>query len=299
MELAQVQQLQTPSAFPHPVSSIRLVETPSSWVLVTHALTYKIKRPIKTYFLDFSTLDLRKSCCERELALNQRTAKEVYLEVVPVVQTSSGLRFGGDGPVVDFSVKMMTLPAHQEMRTLLHKNQVTSSQIRKLGEEIAQFHQMATSISISAYDYASHLIPLIDEPRLQVGLLEREFSLGSRLERLLAVLHTLKPILFDCIDYNDEYRFIDPLLDLAFLVVELESLGRWDLASMLVESYGYHQTDPHLSLLLPFHKSLRANVFLILQARAFEETTDLPKRREGRNRIFSLFSLSESYLKGV
>ncbi|MDH3352815.1 MAG: hypothetical protein OEM51_14810, partial [Gammaproteobacteria bacterium] len=70
--------------YPHPVENVRLIETHISWVILTGHFAYKIKKPIKLEFLDFSSLALRKHFCDEELRLNRRWSPELYLDVVPI-----------------------------------------------------------------------------------------------------------------------------------------------------------------------------------------------------------------------
>ncbi|HZL93715.1 MAG TPA: hypothetical protein VFB99_08725, partial [Vicinamibacterales bacterium] len=100
-----VDALQDPRCYPHDVGEIRVVETHISWVFLTGELAYKIKKPVKLPFLDFSTLRRRRHFCEEELRLNRRLAPDLYLDVVPI-GGSTGAPQIGRTPAVEYAVRM-------------------------------------------------------------------------------------------------------------------------------------------------------------------------------------------------
>ena len=106
MDHSTLMQLIRPQAFPHPAGDIVLRETHISWVVLAGEYAYKIKKPVNFGFLDFSTLDLRHHYCEQELALNRRFAPALYLAVVEITSDQEGPRFEGEGPTVEYAVKM-------------------------------------------------------------------------------------------------------------------------------------------------------------------------------------------------
>ena len=86
-----------------------MVQTHASWVFIAPPFVYKVKKPVHFDFLDFSTLELRKEDCEREVSLNRRLAAGIYLGVVAIRETPGGLGFGDDGEVVEWAVRMREL----------------------------------------------------------------------------------------------------------------------------------------------------------------------------------------------
>jgi aminoglycoside phosphotransferase family enzyme/predicted kinase len=81
-----IDRLLTPEAFPHTVDRLQLMETHISWVILTGRYAYKIKKPVLFDFVDYSSLQLRRTNCNRELELNRRFAPEIYLDVVPIFE---------------------------------------------------------------------------------------------------------------------------------------------------------------------------------------------------------------------
>ncbi len=93
--------------FPHPVAGdVAVRETHISCVILAGDYAYKLKKPVKTPFLDYSSLELRKNACEEELRLGKRYANDLYLNVVPIVLESEQRVVDGDGPIVDYAVQM-------------------------------------------------------------------------------------------------------------------------------------------------------------------------------------------------
>src|SRR5207244_2672622 len=92
-----IEELTDPSAYPHPVAGLHLVQTHGSCVFLTGDFVYKVKKPVNFGFLDYSTPERRRECCEREVRLNRRLCPEVYLGVVPLGEHGGHLRVGGEG----------------------------------------------------------------------------------------------------------------------------------------------------------------------------------------------------------
>jgi len=99
--------LSHPAAYPHATGTIDVVETHISWIFLTGSLAYKIKKPLELGFLDFSTIEKRHHFCCEELRRNQKLCPEIYLSVVPVVQTEEAIMVDGEGEIIDYAVKMV------------------------------------------------------------------------------------------------------------------------------------------------------------------------------------------------
>ncbi len=125
-------------AYPHPAPAPRLIETHISWVILAGDYAYKLKKPLDLGFLDFSTLDKRHACCDAEIRLNRRLAPDTYLEVVPVTGTPEVPRMGGDGPALEWAVRMRAFPADA---TLDREAEVTPEQIDAIADRVARFHE--------------------------------------------------------------------------------------------------------------------------------------------------------------
>ncbi len=147
-----------PDAFPHPAPSPRLIETHISWVILAGDFAYKLKKPLDLGFLDFSTLDKRLACCEAEIRLNRRLAPEIYLGVVAVTGSPDAPRFEGDGPALEWAVKMRAFPADA---TLDREAEVTAEQIDAIADRVAAFHG---AIDVAPMDSAFGTPEMVSAP---------------------------------------------------------------------------------------------------------------------------------------
>jgi len=139
---ALIANLLQPDAYPHPVDGVRLIETHISWVLIAGDFAYKLKKPLDLGFLDFSTLEKRRHFCEEEIRLNRRLAPTLYLAVVAVTGSPAAPRIGGDGPVLEWAVRMRAFPPEA---TLDRASQLTAAQIDAIADAVARFHQSLPS----------------------------------------------------------------------------------------------------------------------------------------------------------
>jgi hypothetical protein len=273
-----------------------LIETHISWVVVCDCFVYKIKKPVQYSFLDFSTLEKRRYYCQRELELNKRFTDDIYLDVQPVRETPCRLFIGGEeGQIVDYAVKMRKLDREKQMDILLQNNKVTHSDILNLAEKIATFHkgtqiiyqkdvldvQMkfndleeernflqehlnsnSTSIINQAIDTSNAFIErnqCLLAKRLQAGLFRDGH--GDLHSRNIFLLPTPQP--FDCIEFNDDYRQIDVLNEVAFLCMDLDAFGRHDLSELFFNAYNtlfpVVKTEEDRKLFV-YYKSYRSNI---------------------------------------
>ena len=132
-----------PTAYPHPAADMRLIETHISWVLLAGEFAYKLKKPVDLGFLDFSTLARRKHFCEEELRLNRRLAPDLYLDVVTLRRTRSGLRFGDTGEIVEYAVRMRRFPQAAQLDRQLAAGGIGDEDMDGIAEFIGDFHRRA------------------------------------------------------------------------------------------------------------------------------------------------------------
>src|SRR5438552_5827560 len=145
MEIASlIAALSEPAAYPFPVSEVDVRQTHISAVFLAGDLVYKIKKPVKLAFLDFSTLERRRHFCDEEVRLNRRLAPEVYLGVVPVAGDGAAVQFEGAGPAIDWAVKMRRLPEAATLEQRLMHEQFDAGQIGPLAARLAGFHAVAS-----------------------------------------------------------------------------------------------------------------------------------------------------------
>ena len=298
-----IQTILQKKAFPDTADNGKVIETHASWVILSDHFAFKIKKPVHYSFMDFSSPEKRKYYCERELELNRRLAEDIYLAVLPIRKTTSGLRIGAtEGPVFDHCVQLKRMEESLRMDLLLQHDQVKPESLDRIAEQLAEFHQRTETIW-RKWDLAQAQMDFYDlkkvRPVLQkaIGrkaaeLLDRILLLGNQfLKRHMARfqarlddgflkdghgdLHSgniflyPQPILFDCIEFNDHLRQVDPIDELAFLSMDLEFHNRPELAERLVNTYRSRYEvfpDEEDQLLFQYYKTYRANVRLKVTA---------------------------------
>jgi uncharacterized protein len=128
------------TAFPHVVTALKLLETHLSWVVLTGKFAYKIKKPVKLPFVDYSTLEKRKHFCDLELELNRELAPDIYLDVVRITGTTSNPAVNGRGTILEYAVRMNEFDQADILAQRLERKLVTTAEIDRLAELIADFH---------------------------------------------------------------------------------------------------------------------------------------------------------------
>jgi len=291
---ALVQALLKPEAYPHKPSKVELAQTQMSFIFLTGDLVYKVKKPVNLGYLDYTTLEKRQFFCEQEVELNQRLSPEIYLEVVPIVSSDGKIRVGGQGKVIDYAVKMRQLPADRMMDRLLPQDQVTADMVERVAQKLAEFHDKArTSPEISAFGNLEAIKVNTDENFSQtekyIGnaitpaqyhrittysdnfLKSNESLLRERIKKgrikdchgdlhAAHVCFSNRIYIYDCIEFNDRFRYGDVASEVAFLAMDLDRYQRADLSHAFVKAYVRFSKDEGGNQLLNFYKCYRAYV---------------------------------------
>lgn len=163
-----------PQRYDPPVECVELVETHISWVLLAGDYAYKIKKPVDLGFLDFSTLDKRRACCEEELRLNRRLVPELYLAVIPITATPADPQLDGRGAPIEYAVKMRRFAREQELDRLAARGALGPAHIDDLLATLADFHQR---IEVAGPDSPYGTPVAVTRP-----VAENFSQIGSRLE---------------------------------------------------------------------------------------------------------------------
>jgi hypothetical protein len=303
-----IQQLLDPAAYSHPTDRLQLLETHISWVVLTGPFAYKIKKPVRYDFLDASTLKLRKKYCEEELRLNRRLAADLYLGVVPIALVDGRLRVNASGAEpIEYAVQMRQFDTQDVLASLLDRQDVRPPEIIELGRLLAHFHLDAprsaadatpkrtevlfdavveTSEQLAAQDpapdRAEQLARILRWIRTLSGELESTLQIRERQQYIREChgdLHAANIVRwrnallpFDGIDFDPGLRWIDVMNDVAFLVMDLVSRGRADLALGLLNSYLEITGDYGGVRLLPFYATYRALVRAKVDALAMQQS---------------------------
>jgi hypothetical protein len=279
-----------------------VVETHISWVILTGDYAYKLKKPLDLGFLDFSTLERRRFCCEEELRLNRRLAPALYLDVVAVTGSADAPRMGGTGTAIEYAVRMRQFEETARLDRVLERGALDPARLDDLARRVARFHAAlppagADSAFGGADSIAFYARQNFDQirPRLAASedreLLSRLDDWTIReLESRAATFARRKqdgfvrechgdlhlgnialiggePVVFDCIEFNPELRWIDVTSEAAFAVMDLEDRGRRDLAHRFLntwlESCGDYPGLAVLRFYLVYRALVRAKVAAI------------------------------------
>jgi aminoglycoside phosphotransferase family enzyme/gluconate kinase len=137
---ALVEALRDPACYPHPVDRVVVLETHISYVLLAGEYAYKLKKPVRLPFLDFSTPQLRRRYCRDELRLNRRTAPQVYLDVVPIGGDLRAPRVGVGGPALEHAVRMRRFSQEGLFSRLAARGALQEEHVEALAGALARFH---------------------------------------------------------------------------------------------------------------------------------------------------------------
>ena len=246
-----------PGAYAHAPPDVAIRETHMSWVFLAGDRAYKLKKPVRFPFLDFSTLARREAACRAELVLNRRLAHDVYLDVAPLTASPGGLAIGGDGKVVDWLVVMRRLADGGTLEQAIVAGALARAQLDDLVSVLTRFYRTARRVCISP---ELHLIGwrrnlavnrrILLDPQLGLpaGLIrhldgvQRRFlaergdllRARARDRRIVDGHGDLRPEhiwldgavrIIDCLEFNASLRAVDPLDEVAFLSLECERLG--------------------------------------------------------------------------
>ncbi len=273
-----------------------LEETHISWVLIGRDVVYKIKKPVNFGFLDYSTLPKRLEFCKKEIELNKRLAKSMYLGLSAVVKTDEGPDIDKAGEVIEYAVRMKRIPQDRMMDVLIRHNEVKYEYIDRIAKIVAKFHSKAqTNPYISSFGSIEVNKQNTDENFQQtkdaVGdyitdfeydavkrytnefyehsadIFERRIKEkkirdchGDMYSRNICIVSKEEIYIYDCIEFNERFRYSDVASDVAFMLMDLENYSRYDLADIFLKRYIEYADDESLSYILNFYKIYRAYV---------------------------------------
>lgn len=269
--------LRRPEAYPPPgPPHVEVHETHASLVFLAGDRAYKVKKPVRFPFLDYSTLEKRRRFCEEEVRLNRRLAPSVYLGVAPIHADG---RVRGKGEIVEYAVEMVRLPQDRMLDEMLRREAVTTADVERIADVVADFHARADRhpsqgighIRRNLDDAAPFLRPpwlarlYADHERLAVELgplLGRRTACDGHgdLHAANVCLRDGGVVIYDCIEFEPRFRIEDVAAEIAFLAMDLERHGAWALARAFVQRYVDRSSDTETERLLPLFKPYRACV---------------------------------------
>jgi len=319
-----------PAFYPHRPQTVGLEQTHTSFIFLAGELVYKVKKPVDFGFLDYTTLEKRRYFCEQEVTLNRRLCPSIYLGVEAVTLQGKAYALGGPGETAEYAVKMRRLPAKGMMDVLLRRHSLTPSMVERVAARLAEFHAAAEtneriaqigaqSIETNVRENFDQTAPYIDRSidqetyyiikafsdsflRDRASLLAARVRDG-RMRDCHGDLHTAHVCftdglcIYDCIEFNERFRYGDVASDVAFLAMDLDQHGYRDLSDHFVQAYVRASSDAQLIEVLDFYKCYRACVRGKVEGFKLDDPLFLDKpqvvRAAGR-----FFALARSYATG-
>lgn len=275
-----------PGAYPHPCPAIELIETHISWVVLTGVYAYKLKKPVCFNFVDFSSLALREHYCREEVRCNRAFAPDLYLGVVAVRMDGAGLRIGAEdgGGVLEWAVQMRQFDPELALDRMLERGELTAGALRGFGGDLAARHAGLPVLDASPREVRRRIVAPVEDSFEEIAgtglggeqralfeealaasrsladallpLFEARISAGA-LRECHGDLHLSNLALvdgeitaFDCLEFNDNLRWIDTMSDVAFLFMDCHVRGEIALAYAFLDGYLDGSGDyPGLALL--------------------------------------------------
>ncbi len=328
---ALISSLQNADCFDHAVNDFTLIETHISFVLLTGSFVYKFKKNIDLDFLDFSTLTKRKFYLDEEYRLNKRLAPDLYMGVIPITGSESKPSLTDkDTPVIEYALKMVQFSIENQLDILLDNNKLMPEHIDDLAKEVASFHTSLKPAGMNT-DYGNvdqirypvienfdQIKPETEEDDLQKKLIRLKEWSADQLDHLdqnfrqrkqqgfirechgdmhlsNMVLINNKVVIFDCIEFNETFRWIDVISEIAFALMDLDFRKRNDLENRLLNAYLEHTGDYASLKLLNFYRIYRSMVRAKVADIQRKQMEDSTSRKQLTQKLYDHVSLAENY----
>ena len=322
--------LLNPEIYPDHPQTVEFSETHISLLFFTGHHVYKLKKPVNFGFLDFTTLVKRKYFCEQEVRLNRRLSPEIYLGVIRVTDDGKEISLNGKGEVLEYAVQMKQIPEEFLMDKLLKRGKVTPEMMKRVSEKLVLFYSVAeTSEYIKSFakpervkqdtdenfeqteKYIDEAIPREAYEEIknrtnrffkeQTDLFARRIT-ADRIRdchgdlRLEHIFWGEEISIFDCIEFNERFRFTDVAADIGFLAMDIDYHGRGDLNHSLIQTYIEKSGDRDVLEVLDFYQCYRAYVRGKVESFRLEDP-NIPKeeKKEALIRARKYFDLAHQY----
>lgn len=329
---AKVAWLSQPASYPGKTSTVEVVQTHMSCVFLTDLHAWKLKKPVRYEFLDFSTPQARRVDCEAELRLNRRLAASVYLDVVPLVAAPDGrFALGGAGEAIDWLVKMRRLPRRLMLDRAIGDGAVTREDVQRFVIALSDFFRQApragfapeeyrdrfergmeeTFAQLSARDYGlprslvhaarAALIAAMDEARS--GLVRRAMEdaiiEGHGDLRPEHICLEEPPVFIDCLEFNRDFRLLDPVDELAGLAMECEYAGAGWVGRLALDLYQGQAAPRCAAEVVRFYQAYRAAIRAKLCAWHLRDHPDPADQGKWTGRARRYLELSQACARRV
>jgi len=320
-----------PSSYPHRPTGVTHLQTHASDVFIASPYVYKVKKPVNLGFLDFSTLEKRKHFCEVEVELNRRLCRGVYLGVEEITLGYEKLSIGGPGEAVEYAVRMREIPEGRFLANMLRKGDIGEGDLRRLARKLVDFYRDQPRLEeVAVYGLPERIRVNIDENlSLSRKFIDRTISRAAydaltcynerffsenrelflrrmkegRIKDCHGDLHldhiSFSPdgiCVFDCIEFNERFRYIDTASDIAFLAMDLDYNGYHGFSRFIVSETAREMDDEGIYGVIDFYKCYRAFVRGKVESiRAFEPEVPGDEKKASLERAMKYFRLALRY----
>ncbi len=282
--------LRDPRSYNPSLQRVDVRETHMSWVFLTDGVVFKLKKPVRFPYLDFTTIEKRAVASRAEVALNRRLAADVYIDAVPLCVSPAGLSIGGGTRIVDWLVKMRRLDQSRMLDHLIAEKRIGENGIEALALKLAGFYRKARQVLMPAEIFLANWD--YDLRQNRIVLLNPRFGLSPGpiryLDRVLRQFFACKGALFverleqrrivdghgdlrpehiwlgneikiiDCLEFNARLRMLDPLEEIAYLDLECEHLGMKGVGEIVWRRISQALRDHSPQSLFHFYRCYRA-----------------------------------------
>lgn len=322
-------------SFPHKPQNLEIIQTHISYVFIADELVYKIKKPVNFGFLDFTTLELRKHFCEKEVELNRRLCPDIYLGIVPISERGGSYELENGENIVEYAVKMRKLPTQGMMEKLIREGSLTNKHIDLIVTTLVPFfknartgegvneHGSIETVSFNTEENFSQTKGYVGralnrwryseivkwtrsflkenkalfESRISGGYIREGH--GDLYSANICFDDLKKVYIFDCIEFNERFRSGDVASDIAFLSMDLDFHGLRELSEYFVNSYVEKSGDRDLLKVLNFYKCYRAYVRGKIGCfTSDDQALSEEKRKEALETARKYFDLAYLYAEG-
>lgn len=327
--------LEKPGSYPHQPEDVQHIQTHISQVFLAGSFVYKVKKPLNLGFLDYSTLQKRKSCCYREVELNRRLSDDIYLGVIGFIKKNGHYKFVEDdldsNEITEYAVKMRRLPEEYFLHHFIEEDSLAREHLDRVADKLASFYRNQNRHNELSKWGKIHTIRVntdenFDQTTSFIGntissntfeairyftnhyLKDREELFRKRMETGRIVdghgdlhlehIHITpeKVQIYDCIEFNERFRYGDLAADLAFLAMDLDFHNCWKFERYFVDQMAESLEDERLPGIIDFYKCYRA--YVKGKVKSFQSAEDdVPEkdRERAKQRAEKYFDLSLRY----
>lgn len=315
--------LKNPENYEVPTLGVESIETHMSWIFLTDEHAWKLKKPVKREFLDFSTLERRRWACQEEIRLNRRLAPTVYLGVIPLTVDHFGrLGLNGSGKTVDWLVKMRKLPRARCLEVLGQHAGIREEDVQNAAEHLVRFYTSAPALQITTDEYLQRFRGTILENELELTKFQKFINIEFLNKLTQFQLQLIKdepelltarvagghiidahgdlrpehiwlcdpPVMTDSLEFNAELRQMDPVSELSFLKLECDRLELSRCGEIFLDVYRARTRDSLPLKLLHFYRCWHActRAKLALWHLSDDDVDDPEKWKQRAERYFTL-----------